>query len=112
LRRRGDHRAVPGQRRLSVLYAIGKGLYRALFRLVFRYSVLGFEHVPETGGVLLVANHASYLDPPLVGCAVRRPVYFMAKAELFKIPVLSWALPRVRAFPVQRGGADRAAVRT
>lgn len=95
-----------------MLYVIGRVLFRALFRLVFRYRVEGVEKIPKNGGVLLVANHASYLDPPLLGSAASRPVHFMAKAELFKLPFLSWALPRVNAFPVRRGAADRTAIRT
>jgi len=95
-----------------VLYLIGRVLFCSLLRLVFRYSVVGQERVPQNGGVLLVANHASLLDPILLGCATPRPVHFMAKAELFRIPVLSWALPRVYAFPVRRGEADRTAIRT
>lgn len=94
-----------------MLYVIGRGLFRALFRVVFRYKVEGAERIPKDGGVLLVANHANVLDPPLLGSAATRPVHFMAKAELFKIPFLSWALPRVRAFPVRRGAADRNAIR-
>lgn len=95
-----------------MLYVIGRALFRTLFKLVFRYSVEGRERVPQSGGVLLVANHASYLDPPLLGSAATRPVHFMAKAELFEMPFLSWALPRVHAFPVRRGEADRNAIRT
>lgn len=95
-----------------MLYVIGRFLFRTLFFLIFRWRVEGVENIPQTGGVLLVANHASYLDPPLLGSAASRPVHFMAKAELFKIPVLSWALPRVKAFPVRRGAADRSAIRT
>lgn len=95
----------------AVLYVIGRVLCRCFFRLLFRYRVEGREHVPASGGVLLVANHASYLDPPVVGCALERPVHFMAKAELFDIPVLGWLLRNLRAFPVQRAGFDRQAVR-
>lgn len=94
-----------------MLYKIGRLICRAVFRAFFRYSVTGKENVPKSGGVMLVANHASYLDPPLLGSAVDRMVHFVAKAELFKIPVLGWALPRVGAFPVSRGAADRSAIR-
>jgi len=95
-----------------VLYLIGRILFGILFYTVFRLSVEGRERVPKTGGVLLVANHASALDPPPLGFASPRPVHFMAKAELFEIPVLSWAISRLHAFPVRRGAADRSAVRT
>lgn len=94
-----------------MLYVIGRWLFHVLFRVIFRYRVEGEERIPAEGGVLLAANHASVLDPPLIGCAATRPVHFMAKAELFSIPVLSWALPRVGAFPVHRGTADRNAIR-
>lgn len=95
-----------------MLYLIARAAFRLLFRIVFRFRVIGREKVPAAGGVLLVANHASALDPPLLGSAMTRPVHFMAKAELFKIPLLKQALPRVHAFPVRRGAADRAAIRT
>ncbi len=94
-----------------MLYYIGRALFRAYFRVFFRFSVTGKENVPQTGGVMLVANHVSYLDPPLLGSSVDRMVHFVAKAELFKIPLLSWALPRVGAFPVARGAADRKSIR-
>lgn len=94
-----------------MLYLIGRIVLCTLFRLIFRYSVEGQERVPKEGGVLLVANHASALDPPILGCATPRRVHFMAKAELFQIPFLSWVLPKVHAFPVRRGAADRSAVR-
>lgn len=95
----------------AVLYVVGRVLLCGLFRLLFRLRVEGQGHVPASGGVLLVANHASYLDPPVVGCALNRPVRFMAKAELFEIPVLRWLIRKLGAFPVQRGGFDRRAVR-
>lgn len=83
-----------------------------MFRVVFRYRVEGLEKVPKSGGVLLVANHAHLLDPPLVGSANRRQVHFMAKDELFHMPFLRWALPKIGTFPVRRGAADRKAIRT
>lgn len=97
---------------VGLLYRIGWWLFSTFFRLFHRYRVEGAENVPAEGGVLLVANHASLLDPPLLGCSINRPVHFMAKEELFKIPILKWVLPRVNAFPVRRGGADRSAIRT
>lgn len=84
---------------------------RACLRLYFRWEVRGSENLPPSGGVVLAANHVSYLDPPLMGCAVERPVHFMAKKELFDIPILGWLIRRLNAFPVQRGGVDRKAIR-
>ena len=88
-----------------------RALLRVLFRIFNRWEVRGREHVPTSGGVLLIANHTSYADPPIVGTACPRPVHFMAKAELFRIPVLAGLIRRTHAFPVQRGAGDRAALR-
>ncbi|GAB4457596.1 MAG: hypothetical protein OHK0029_17670 [Armatimonadaceae bacterium] len=74
--------------------------------------VQGEENVPASGPVLLVSNHVSYLDPCSIGVASPRRVVFMAKAELFEHPVLSFLLRGVDSFPVRRGEADRNAFRT
>lgn len=95
----------------SPLYRLSRVFLRVLFRLYNRWEVTGREHVPPSGGVLLIANHTSYADPPIVGAACLRPVNFMAKAELFRIPVLAGFIRRTHAFPVRRGSADRAALR-
>jgi len=71
--------------------------------------VRGGDRVPKHGAVLLVSNHASFLDPVAIGVATPRRVLFMTKAELFKIRVLAWLLDGVDCFPVNRGSADRAA---
>jgi 1-acyl-sn-glycerol-3-phosphate acyltransferase len=72
----------------------------------------GSENVPRKGGIILAPNHVSYIDPPAVGCGLTaRPVRFMAKIELFKIPVLGFLIKAVGAFPVKQSTADRAALR-
>ena len=93
------------------LYRMSVVFLKALFRLYNRWEVTGRENVPETGGVLLIANHTSYADPPVIGTACPRPVNFMAKAELFAVPILSAFIRRTHAFPVRRGAADRSALR-
>lgn len=75
-------------------------------------EVIGTEHFPKTGGVLLCVNHISNLDPPIVGISAPRPISFMAKEELFQVPILKQILQNVRAFPVKRGFGDRGALRT
>jgi 1-acyl-sn-glycerol-3-phosphate acyltransferase len=77
----------------------------------FRGRVYGAEKVPSEGPLVIVSNHASDFDPPLLSCAVRRPVAYMAKEELFKVPVLSQAIRLYGAYPVKRGSADRSAIR-
>jgi len=94
-----------------VLYDIGKALTRLILRVLGRWEVEGAENFPPEGGVILAPNHISYLDPPAAGSAIKRPTWFMAKEELFKIPVLGWLITRTRAFPVRRGTADRRALR-
>ncbi|PZV09549.1 MAG: 1-acyl-sn-glycerol-3-phosphate acyltransferase, partial [Leptolyngbya sp.] len=82
-----------------------------MLSLYFRGRVYGAGQVPKIGGLVVVANHASDFDPPLLSAAVRRPVSFMAKEELFKVPVLSQAIRLYGAYPVKRGSADRSAIR-
>jgi 1-acyl-sn-glycerol-3-phosphate acyltransferase len=77
---------------------------------MFDLKAYGLENVPKTGGALMVANHASYLDPALVGVRIYRPLSFMAKSELFDIPVFGWIIRHCNAFPVQQGKGDRAAI--
>ncbi|MCL4416879.1 MAG: 1-acyl-sn-glycerol-3-phosphate acyltransferase [Actinobacteria bacterium] len=74
-------------------------------------EVEGAENLPREGGVLIASNHCSYLDPPLMGNSVDRQVHFMAKKELFKVPVLGFCISHVGTFPVARGTADRSAIR-
>jgi 1-acyl-sn-glycerol-3-phosphate acyltransferase len=94
-----------------VLYAIVKPIVHGLLRLLFRYRAVGVDHVPPTGAVLLASNHASLIDPPAVGAAVPRPLHFMAKAELFGVPLLGALIRRLNAHPVTREGGDAAALR-
>jgi 1-acyl-sn-glycerol-3-phosphate acyltransferase len=83
------------------------------FALVHRMRRTGAEHIPRSGPVLFVSNHISVWDPPMVGTALRpRHLHYMAKRELFRNRLISWAMRNVGAFPVERGGADRAAIRT
>ena len=83
-----------------------------LFRFLFRGQTVGISNVPKTGGVVVVSNHGSHLDPPILGHALGRPVAFMAKTELFRVPVLSFIISACGAYPVKRGGGDREALRT
>ena len=83
-----------------------------IFRLLFRGQTLGISNLPKTGGVVVVSNHGSHLDPPILGHALGRPVAFMAKSELFRIPILSFIISSCGAYPVNRGAGDRQALRT
>ncbi len=93
------------------LYWLGYSLFKTLFRLLGRYEVHGLENVPTAGGAVIAGNHCSYLDPPVVGCGLKRPTYFMGKKELFEVPVLGWLIRRTGCFPVDRDKQDKEAIR-
>ena len=95
-----------------MLYTVLKPLAWLLMRLFFRLEAVGRERVPPTGPVLLVSNHVSVLDPPLVGGAAPRPVCFMAKEELFRIPLFGRLIRALNARPVRRDGSDMRALKT
>jgi 1-acyl-sn-glycerol-3-phosphate acyltransferase len=91
-------------------YLIAAAVVKPLMRTWFRIRLEGEEHIPEAGPVILASNHRSNMDPVLLASAVRRPVAFMAKAELFVGP-LGWIMHWIGQFPVRRGGIDREALR-
>ncbi|QRG69888.1 lysophospholipid acyltransferase family protein [Brevibacillus choshinensis] len=93
-------------------YRTFRGFFRIIFSLVYRWQVIGREHIPKEGPVILCANHISLWDPPLLGSGIERMVHFMAKEELFRIPVIGFLITKFGAFPVKRGAGDRAAIRT
>lgn len=82
-----------------------------IFKLLFRVQLISTKNLPSKGPVLIVANHKSYADPVLVGLATHRPIHYMAKEELFKIPVFRNLIKAYYAFPVKRGESDRQALR-
>ncbi len=83
-----------------------------LFRILLRGRTSGLAHVPRLGAMVVVANHGSHLDPPLLSHAIGRPVAFMAKEELFRVPLLGPLIRACGAYPVARGASDREAIRT
>ncbi|ARU63027.1 1-acyl-sn-glycerol-3-phosphate acyltransferase [Tumebacillus avium] len=94
-----------------VLYRLLRALFRGFFRIFYRWQVSGTENIPAEGGIIVCANHISNLDPPVVGSGMERPMAFMAKDSLFKIPVIGSIIRGVGAFPVKRGSGDRGAIR-
>jgi 1-acyl-sn-glycerol-3-phosphate acyltransferase len=95
-----------------ILYKMFKWLVvRPVLYLFYQERIYGSENVPLTGNLIVVSNHASDFDPLIVGSCMGRPVAFMAKEELFEIPVLQQAIKAFGAYPVKRGAGDRAAIR-
>jgi 1-acyl-sn-glycerol-3-phosphate acyltransferase len=95
-----------------LLYWLARAILVPFFLLYFRIARLGREHIPTSGPVLLAANHRSFLDPFVIGALTRRPVYYMAKRELFERRWQAWLLNSLGAFPVDRGRGDEQAMAT
>jgi glycerol-3-phosphate dehydrogenase (NAD(P)+) len=103
IRRRGVNRP---------LLLLANLFLRPALLIFFRIARIGRDHIPRRGGVVLAANHRSFLDPFVIGCCTWRPSYFMAKRELFENRLIAWALNGLGAFPVSRGESDEEAMET
>jgi 1-acyl-sn-glycerol-3-phosphate acyltransferase len=95
-----------------LLYGLARLILVPFFRLYFRLERIGAEHLPRSGPLLLAANHRSFLDPFVIGALARRPVYYVAKRELFEHRLQAWVLNGLGAFPVDRGSGDSDAMAT
>jgi len=93
-------------------YDFAKSVVTGVFKPLYRVEAIGLEHFPKEGGVLLCANHIHNFDPIIVGIMAPRPVHYMAKEEIFSVPVLGNIVRKCNAFPVKRGFNDREALRT
>jgi len=107
LRRHALHKGVN-----PLLYWTVRAVLVPFFLVYFRLGRIGREHLPRRGPVLLAANHRSFLDPFVIATLVRRPVYYMAKRELFEKPWQARLLNSLGAFPVDRGAGDGEAIAT
>jgi 1-acyl-sn-glycerol-3-phosphate acyltransferase len=96
---------------MNLPYFVGWCGYRTLFKCYFRWRVYTPERVPLEGGVILASNHASYLDPPLVGAGLRRSINYLARENLFRFPIMGWVLRRWQVVPVDRDGGGAAGLR-
>ncbi|MFL5818541.1 MAG: 1-acylglycerol-3-phosphate O-acyltransferase [Conexibacter sp.] len=90
-----------------IVYWLARAVLQPFFHLYFRLSRVGREHIPADGPVIFAANHRSFLDPFVIGTMMRRPIYYVAKKELFRNRVQGWLLNALGAFPVDRGKADQ-----
>jgi 1-acyl-sn-glycerol-3-phosphate acyltransferase len=111
--RRGRlHARARGRGVNPALYWFVRVTFQPAFLVYFRMRRLHKERIPAAGPVILASNHRSFLDPFVIACLVRRPVYFVAKRELFAHPVIAWLLGALGAFPIDRGRADAEAMAT
>lgn len=96
----------------NIFYLVFKNLFYSAFRVIWRMKVTGRENIPGSGGVIIASNHITLADPPVVGSAVGRILFFLAKEELFANPVFGWVIRNLNALPVKRGSADVGALKT
>jgi glycerol-3-phosphate dehydrogenase (NAD(P)+) len=101
LHRRARERGVQ-----PILYWLARAVLQPFFHLYFRLSRIGREHVPADGPFIVAANHRSFLDPFVIATIARRPLYYVAKRELFEKRWQGWLLNALGAFPVDRGNSD------
>jgi 1-acyl-sn-glycerol-3-phosphate acyltransferase len=95
-----------------IAYWLARAILQPMFHLYFRLSRIGREHIPAQGPVILASNHRSFLDPFVIAVMARRPIYFVAKQELFINRPVAWLLASLGAFPIDRHGADEDAMAT
>ena len=95
-----------------LVYGIVRVLFQSFFHVYFRMQRIGREHIPRTGPVIIAANHRSFLDPFVIACIARRPMYYVAKKEIFVYRPVAWILGALGAFPVARGAGDAESITT
>jgi len=98
--------------RTDAVWAVGRPTIGGLVRVFARLKVYGAERVPPTGGLVVAANHFSWIDPPALGAVSPRTLFYMSKVEAHRVPGLGQLMRSFGAFPVRRGESDRDAVRT
>jgi 1-acyl-sn-glycerol-3-phosphate acyltransferase len=92
-------------------YDFAKFFVRVMARVFWRARVYGTQNVPAAGALIVACNHVSYFDPPLMGCLCPRRIRYMAKKELFEIPVLGPVIRNLGAYSVDRRGSATAAIK-
>jgi glycerol-3-phosphate dehydrogenase (NAD(P)+) len=95
-----------------LVYWLVRALLQPFFLTYFRMRQIGREHIPSTGPVIVAANHRSFLDPFVIATMARRPMYYVAKKELFRRRWVAWLLGALGAFPVDRGASDAEMITT
>ena len=107
--RAGDDRRSPEVR--GLFWKVCQGVLRVGTSVAFDLQVFGVDRIPQRGGVLMLSNHQSYLDPPLLGVRLKRPMAYLAKSELFEFAPFALAIRNLYAFPVKQGKGDVGAMK-
>lgn len=94
-----------------MFYYFMRRFFRILFAVIYRLRTVGMDNIPKNGGVIICSNHRSNWDPPILGIPLERKIHYMAKEELFRVPVLGAAINALGAFPVKRGGVSKQSIR-
>ena len=97
---------------MNLSYRLGWSFFRVMFAVYFRWRVFNPERVPLTGGVILASNHASFLDPPLVGSGLPRAINYLARESLFRFPGIGALLRSWNSVPVDRDGGGAKGLKT
>ncbi|HKU68778.1 MAG TPA: lysophospholipid acyltransferase family protein [Candidatus Baltobacteraceae bacterium] len=95
----------------TFLYDLARNSFRGMFAAIWRMRIYGAENVPKSGPLIVACNHVSYFDPPVLGAASPRRISYMAKEELFAVPVLGPLIHAVGAYPVDRKGSATSAIK-
>ncbi|MEK6646550.1 MAG: lysophospholipid acyltransferase family protein [Candidatus Firestonebacteria bacterium] len=96
-----------------LLYKIGKTVLFPLFKMFFKLEIIGEENIPKTSAVIIAANHLSFLDPPILGTAVRkRHLHFLARRSLFKNIFFGWILRNVHTYPIANDSIGKGGIET
>jgi len=95
----------------DLFYKSARGIFKFYARFIMRVEVKGMENIPESGSLVVMSNHVSFQDPPLIGAIMPRKIHYMAKAELFKNKFIGAIFKKLGAFPLKRGTGDSRAFR-
>lgn len=91
---------------MNPIYFLGHCILRAAYQSFFRLKIIHHEKLIQDGPCIYVANHQSFLDPPLMGQLFEKPVHFLARKTLFDPPVMKQILPHCNALPIDQEQPD------
>ena len=96
---------------MNITYLIGKSISSFVFSVLFRRKVLGRENFPK-GAAIIASNHASFLDPPVVGSSAPGELHYLARASLFRFPLMKRLYGRINVLPVRQDAANMSSIKT